>query len=203
MGRLASALICFLFLVATGIVCGYCIHLQLGSEALNAWGTYLTGTATIVLSCAAIMTGFLAVREYGARTNAEKARWLYQLYEKFFENNSYKHVRRKLDYDHVEEIEGLIQMVGQNKSLSSDQEAHFDEFTDYLNFFEMIGLLKKLGQLTSADIRATFDYYLRLLTNKRNPQIRQYLVREGFENLDRLLVEYEKEAPDAAVKEKS
>lgn len=48
-----------------------------------------------------------------------------------------------------------------------------------------------IDQLTSADIRATFDYYLNLLTKQRNPEIREYLKKGGFENLDKLLLEYE------------
>lgn len=45
--------------------------------------------------------------------------------------------------------------------------------------------------MTSKDVAAVFDYYLKLLTVQRNPEIRQYLKSAGFENLDKLLLEYE------------
>lgn len=47
---------------------------------------------------------------------------------------------------------------------------------------------------TADDIKATFDYYLNLLVKQRNPEIRGYLVKEGFENLNELLLEYERQS---------
>jgi hypothetical protein len=184
-----------LVLLGLMVAIGYCIHLQLGSEALNAWGAYLTGGATIVLSSVAIVAGFQGLREYRSRMIAEKSKWFLQLYEKLFENPQYKDVRRRLDYDDADEIKALLKADLGNQKFTFDQQVKFDEFTDYLNFFELIALLKAIGQLTSEDIRATFDYYLRLLTHQRNPEIRQYLKKEGFENLDKLLNEYETEDP--------
>jgi len=173
------------------VVAGYCIHLRLGGEALGAWGGYLTGSATLLLAVAAIIAGFVGGRDYRAKVVAEKAKWLLQLYEKLFENANYKDVRRKLDYDDTEEIEALIKADGEGRKFTESQQVVFDQFTDYLNLFEMVARLRAIKQLTSEDIKATFDYYLRLLTEKRNPVIREYLKKEGFENLDKLLKEYE------------
>jgi len=100
-------------------------------------------------------------------------------------------VRRKLDYGDTDEIKMLIHRDAQGLPFSEAQQATFDLFTDYLNFFEFIARLKEIGQLTSDDIDATFNYYLILLTRARNPEIRQYLKKEGFENLDKLLLVYE------------
>lgn len=177
--------------VAAVVSSGYSVHARLGSEALNAWGAYLTGCASLILSCAAMVAGFQALRDYRSKTTGEKAKWLLQLYEKLFENPHLKEVRRKLDYDDTEELKALIHADSEGREFTSDQRVKFDAFTDYLNFFELIALLKKIGQLTSDDIKATFDYYLNLLTKARNPEIRQYLNKEGFENLDKLLLEYE------------
>jgi len=182
-------LIVVLLLVLIGI--GYRVHLNLGSEGLNAWGAYLTGGSTLILSLAAVLGGSLALRDYRARSVAEKAKWLLQLYEKMFEEGQFKEVRRKLDYDDSDEIKALIKADLDGIEFTSDQQVKFDNFTDYLNFFELIAHLRDIGQLTSEDISATFDYYLRLLTRQKNPEIRQYLSKEGFENLDRLLTEYE------------
>ena len=182
-------LIIVLLLVLIGI--GYRVHLNLGSEGLNAWGAYLTGGSTLILSLAAVLGGSLALRDYRARSVAEKAKWLLQLYEKMFEEGQFKEVRRKLDYDDSDEIKALIKADLDGIEFTSDQQVKFDNFTDYLNFFELIAHLRDIGQLTSEDISATFDYYLRLLTRQKNPEIRQYLSKEGFENLDRLLTEYE------------
>lgn len=189
MFRISAVWCLFVFAVAAGS--GYFIHLKLGSESLNAWGAYLSGCGALALALAAILAGFLAIRDYRSRALAEKSKWILQLYEKLFENPQYKHVRRKLDYDDTAQIKMLIGHDAENKQFTEAEQTVFDEFTDYLNFFEFIARLKEIGQLTSDDINASFDYYLRLLTNQRNPEIRQYLKREGFEKLDTLLLEYE------------
>lgn len=185
-----GAIVCLIvLLVAMGS--GYGIHLKLGNEALNAWGAYLSGCGALTLALAAIVAGFLAIRDYRTRALAEKSKWFLQLYEKLFEGGQFKDVRRKLDYGDTDEIKMLIHRDAQSLEFSEAQQAKFDSFTDYLNFFEFIARLKEIGQLTSDDIDATFNYYLLLLTKPRNPEIRQYLKKEGFENLDKLLLEYE------------
>jgi hypothetical protein len=185
-----GAVFCLLVLLVA-IGSGYGIHLRLGSESLNAWGAYLSGCGALTLALAAILAGFLAISDYRTRVLAEKSKWFLQLYEKLFEGGQFKDVRRKLDYGDTDEIKMLIQRDEQSLEFTEAQQAKFDAFTDYLNFFEFIARLKEIGQLTSDDINATFNYYLILLTGPRNPEIRQYLKKEGFENLDKLLLEYE------------
>lgn len=192
------AAICGLVLFIA-IVSGYWIHLKLGGEALNAWGTYLSGCAALALALAAIVAGSVGISDYRNRVLAEKSKWLLQLYEKLFENPQYKDVRRKLDYSDTEEIKSLIALDAAGSEFAQDQQTKFDAFTDYLNFFEFIARLKVIGQLSSEDINATFDYYLNLLTKTRNPEIRQYLAKEGFENLDKLLLEYESKSQTRSV----
>ena len=139
-----GATICFVaLLVAVGS--GYGIHLKLGSESLNAWGAYLAGCGALALALAAIVAGFLAISDYRSRVLAEKSKWFLQLYEKLFENPQYKHVRRKLDYGDMDEIKVLIRHDAQNLEFSEAQQTIFDQFTDYLNFFEFIAL-RRLGR---------------------------------------------------------
>jgi hypothetical protein len=187
--KIGTVFCLLVLLVAIGS--GYGIHLRLGSESLNAWGAYLSGCGALTLALAAILAGFLAISDYRTRVLAEKSKWFLQLYEKLFEGGQFKDVRRKLDYGDTDEIKMLIQRDEQSLEFTEAQQAKFDAFTDYLNFFEFIARLKEIGQLTSDDINATFNYYLILLTGPRNPEIRQYLKKEGFENLDKLLLEYE------------
>jgi hypothetical protein len=188
--NLAIIAVCVLVLIVA-IASGYCLHLKLGSESVNGWGAFLSGCGALTLALATIVAGFFAVSDFRSRVLAEKSKWFLQLYEKLFENPQYKHVRRKLDYADTEEIKMLIRRDAESKEFTEAERTVFDEFTDYLNFFEFVAHLKEVGQLTSQDINATFDYYLRLLTKQRNPEIRGYLKKEGFENLDKLLLEYE------------
>jgi hypothetical protein len=185
------AAILFMLLVTVAWL-GRFLYVRHGSDFLNAAGAYLTGAATLLLSLAAILGGSLALIDYRARVVAEKSKWALQLYEKLFEEGQLKEVRRQLDYGDTKEIKELIKADEEGREFSEGQQGKFDRFTDYLNFFELVARLKAIGQLTDEDINATFDYYLRLLTKQRNPEIRQYLTREGFENLGKLLAdEYE------------
>lgn len=120
--------------VGVCIAVGYGIHLKLGSESLSAWGAYLTGAATLILSCAAILAGLVGFQDYRYKVIAEKSKWLLQLYEKLFENAQYKEVRRRLDYDDTEEIKTLIRADAVGLKFTRDQQKQFDAFTDYLNF---------------------------------------------------------------------
>ena len=190
-----STLALLFCVVGVCIAVGYGIHLKLGSESLRAWGgAYLAGAATLILACAAIWAGLVGFQDYRYKVIAEKSKWLLQLYEKLFENAQYKEVRRKLDYDDTEEIKTLIRADAVGLKFTLDQQKQFDAFTDYLKFFELIARLTIIGQLSGEDIKATFDYYLHLLKKQRNPEIRGYLLKEGFENLNELLLEYEKQS---------
>ena len=197
MGKVFAVLCAIAVVLCLTVGSGYLIHLKLGSEAVSAWGAYLAGCGTLAVSLAAIVTGSLAYRDYRTRLLADKSKWLFQLYEKLFESAQYKGVRRKIDYGETEEIKMLIKLDAENEKFTEAQQGVFDQFTDYLNFFEFLARLKEVGELTSQDISATFDYYLKLLARKRNPEIRQYLEKEGFESLNKLLLqEYEGQDKD-------
>lgn len=192
MGRLVLAFVFVAILLgAIAIPVGYSIHWKLGAEDLNAWGTFLTGLGTLAISVTAIVASVQGLQDFRGKVAQEKAKWLFQLYEKLFEQPQYKNIRRQIDYKDTAEIKKLIAKDKSGQLFEESEKTYFDNFTDYLNFFEMVAHLKDAGQLTDADVQTTFDYYLRLLTKQENPEIREYLKKEGFESLDKLLLGYE------------
>jgi hypothetical protein len=58
---------------------------------------------------------------------------------------------------------------------------------DYLNFFEFVGSLRELGQLSTDEIDRLFDYYLWQLADES--VIRQFVETQGFESLAGLFAE--------------
>jgi len=54
-----------------------------------------------------------------------------------------------------------------------------------LNFFEFVAVLRKFRQLKQEEIEDLFGYYLNCLRDK--PEMRDYIVRNGYELLDALL----------------
>lgn len=140
----------------------------------------------LVSSIAIILTIFTYLRN----SELERAKWLYSLYEKFYEKRQYKNIRNIIDYEN----EKLVEIENSIKKSLTGEKVEFtklrDELDDYLNFFEFIASLWKMNQLTLEQVKMTFDYYIKLISDH------EFLVnyigdeRFGFENLNDLLNEY-------------
>jgi hypothetical protein len=168
---------------------------------LSAWGSFLTGGGTIGLVAGAVYAAAVAARDYRRKVDAderrgelEKAKWLAQLFERFYESPQYKEVRRRVDYGEIEDLLSLITKDKvPNATFSMEEQIVFDQFTDYLNLFEFVAYLRKLDQLDSEDIKAMFAYYLeRLIEVDTRGEIRAYIRDNGYGNFDRLLSGYTK-----------
>ena len=140
------------------------------------------------------------VEEYRDRTNAERLRWLSQLQAEFFEGRTFSFIRRKVDYDELDDVMNLLHRDDDpNAKFESEEKELFDKFTDYLNFFEFIAYLYYEKQMLRKDVEALFDYYLRRLVEIRQADdLLAYLKRNNFENLSKLLVEYRQKSKGRA-----
>ena len=164
------------------------------TQYVSAIGSFLTGLATLLLGFAAFYTAIKALSEYREKNNFEKARWLSELYTTAFLNSNLKEMRRTIDFEDLENVFRLLEMdlenvrdTAKHRFLDSDKLV-LDAFTDYLNFFEFIGLLKSLGRLSDQDIQGLFDYYLRRLVEvDTKGLIRQYLDELNFQYLVELI----------------
>jgi len=122
-----------------------------------------------------VVVAVFAVWNYYENSQRERAKWAVQLYEKFFEDNRYKDMREKFDCD-PNSVE--VQSIVQNEST---------DFTDYLNFFELVCFLLRTKQLRRTDILDLFHYYLACLL--RHERVADYISTHGFEQLERFLKE--------------
>ncbi|MEP6467663.1 MAG: hypothetical protein ABJB05_15240 [Parafilimonas sp.] len=120
----------------------------------------------------------IAALNYRNQTKTKRAEWLRTLFEKFYENENYKEIRRWIESG---EICTKINLT--DNALSEADE----KFTDYLNFFEFIATLESEGQLKEKDVLNLFDYYLRKL--KTSDVCFNWIERKdyGFEKLSILL----------------
>ena len=136
------------------------------------WGAKIIG---------ALGTGagvLIAAVSYRNQTKIKRAEWLKSLFEKFFENPTYKEVRGWLDYGGLHE-----------KLLVEDEtQRHINEekFTDLLNFFEFIGVLYSRDQLIFDEVYEVFDYYLKKIDTDED--CRRWMDEYSFEKLKGLLV---------------
>lgn len=124
-----------------------------------------------------VVAAAVATWTYHKNSARQRAQWAVQLYEKFYESDRYRKMRDALDCESDSaEISELVSSEG-------------PEFTDYLNFFELMAYLSESKQVSRTDILALFDYYLRCM--KRHPAVMSYIENEqkGFERLGALLRE--------------
>ncbi|MEP6595580.1 MAG: hypothetical protein ABJA71_06515 [Ginsengibacter sp.] len=87
---------------------------------------------------------YIAAINYRSQRLIKKGEWLKSLFEKFYENLTYKDVRRWLDNKELEK-----KINSDDNSLSDADE----KFTDFLNFFEFIAILEAENQIKITDVR--------------------------------------------------
>jgi hypothetical protein len=119
----------------------------------------------------------VAVLNYRNQVRIKRAELLKSLFEKFYENSTYKEVRVWLDYGHLH-----TKLTEENMER---REINEEKLTDFLNFFEFIGVLYTSNQLTFRLVSEVFDYYLKKIKGDADCQgwIREY----SFERLKALL----------------
>lgn len=132
---------------------------------------------TILGPLAAIGALVWAAYVFWKNSRLERAKWLSNLYEKFYEKDNLKGIRDVLDSDDDISLEITKLIRDESK-----------EFTDYLNFFEFVAFLKKSKQLKTDEIDDLFGYYLDCLNRREN--LRVYVKKRGYELLDKLLSEF-------------
>lgn len=106
----------------------------------------------------------------------ERARWAVQLYNEFFVKSTHENYRKALDHTHHAHCEIA-------KAVAEEPE----DFTNFLNFFELIAYLQESGQLEVEDVKAIFHYYL--CRFKDHEELTAYVAnkKNGYDYLDKLL----------------
>ena len=130
----------------------------------------------ILIKVLALIGVYIAAINYRNQRIIKKGEWLKSLFEKFYENTTYKEVRRWLDNKELEN------KINTDDDFVSDDD---EKFTDFLNFFEFIANLENEGQISTTDAKNLFDYYLHQI--KQSAVSMKWIKKYGFEKLDVLL----------------
>jgi hypothetical protein len=119
-----------------------------------------------------IVSALGAWRTYINNSRLERARWILRMYEKFYEEEELKRIREALD------------CPTDSETISALVEDQSSKLTDYLNFFELLAILKNSKQMKGPEIEAMFGYYLNCIQNQ--PKLMAYIrnsSENGFEGL--------------------
>lgn len=140
----------------------------------------LDGVLNTGIAISTIAGGAVAIYTYWRNSGLKRAEWLYQLYEKFYEQAYYKEMRHLIDYAPEEKIAKL------RHGIENDCEDDLVEaLVDYLNFFEFIASLWKLNQLPIKEIAMVFEYYILRIGDY--DFIVKFLHDESFDHLPELI----------------
>jgi hypothetical protein len=135
----------------------------------------LQDIAKVVSYVGPTIAAFWALYVYWSGARRERTKWAESLYSRFFEKKELKEIREVLDCKPGSpEVATLVTKES-------------PEFTDYLNFFELVAYLEESKQLKAKDVTALFEYYLDCL--KKHQAVMDYIRAKsnGFEHLRRLL----------------
>lgn len=111
----------------------------------------------------AVVAGGLALYTFWKNQKVRRAEWLASLYERFYLNEDFKRTRAMLDYASEERANLLERLRTEPEDASA-----LEPLVDYLNFFEFVASLWKLGQLKTQEVEMMFEYYIR--TSLRSPR---------------------------------
>lgn len=126
---------------------------------------------------AAGLSALIAVFTYRRNSRQERAVWLFELYQRFYDSPSHAHMRR------------LVESGKTKFAETEDDEELLQKLDDYLNFFEFITFLVHQGRLKRKEALAMFDYPLRLIA--KDKALMRYLSRPeyGYEGLTEFVKE--------------
>ncbi|HEX3934165.1 MAG TPA: hypothetical protein VHW43_05765 [Puia sp.] len=130
-----------------------------------------------VAGAGALAAVLVAVVNYRSQTKLKQADWLKSLFEKFYEDSTYKEVRVWLDYGTLHERLTVADAVA--------RQVNEEKFTDFLNFFEFIGVLYSRKHLSLEQVCDVFDYYLKKIAGDMD--CREWIDQYSFEKLKALL----------------
>ena len=140
---------------------------------MNVW-TIFKDSATIIV---ALVSAIVALSVYWKNAITRRVEFLYDLHTSFFVNETYKAVRKVLD-------DSSEKAAARRAAFVRDEP---EQFTDFLNFFELVAYLEQRRNLSLKDVEALLGYYLTLF--EQHSDVRSYVrnPKNGFEQLNGLL----------------
>jgi hypothetical protein len=120
---------------------------------------------------------------YYKNNKVKRGEWLKALFEKFFEGDKFSEVRKQIEYESLNTF-----LAVDSKGMCTDKDNE-EKLVNYLNFFELIAILRNSGHIEKEEVKNMFGYFIKAI--KKDKFILSYIGQFDFENLEKLLKEYE------------
>jgi hypothetical protein len=122
----------------------------------------------------AILGTLGSVWTYLRNSKRERARWIFDLFQHFYEGGEHQKIRTKIESGQTDFAD------------NEDDEELLHKLDNYLNFFEFLDFLHEKRILTKDDILRLFEYPLRQIHKDRH--LRKYALKEkhGYEGVKHL-----------------
>jgi hypothetical protein len=133
----------------------------------------------IFMAIVAVSSAVIGLYTFWRSTRTKAAEFLSDLHRAFFVETTYKEVREILD-DESESAQAKMAVLVEKE--------HAD-FTDFLNFFELVAYMGEVGTLSPKDVEALLGYYLDILNKKSLLHDYVRIEKNSFQHLDMLLRE--------------
>jgi len=143
---------------------------------------YINSGGTVGLALVAGISAWLAIAQYRINAERDKARWLHELFNRFYSGDLYRHVYLALDDLDEEFLARIRKVISEAKAVEPSVEW---ELAAYLNFFELVATLRKRGVLNNDDVKVLFEWPLERLA-KLSGMV-EYLSRCNYGELATLL----------------
>ncbi len=127
--------------------------------------------ALYIVSIAAVLASAWTYRRNSAR---ERSQWLYDLYQRFWDQQSLQEMRIHIDKGNL----SFIQI---------EEPIFMPPLDNYLNFFEFVAYRWRKKELPKDEIDSMFGYFLHQIGT--SSIFRAYLSKYGYEQLNALLDE--------------
>ena len=118
---------------------------------------------------------------YFRNNKVKRGEWLKALYEKFFEAEQYKEIRKEIDYKRLH----IYLKLDEKAEIQNDTGE--EKLADFLNFFEFISILQHRNHISKDEVNDLFGYYFDII--KGDKFLKNYTQKFGFEHLTKKLNE--------------
>ena len=122
----------------------------------------------------AILAALGSLWQYRRNSARERTRWLFELYQRFYEQKTLRAMRVRID-------------CGDTRFVDGDDLNLLGDLDDFLNFFELIAYLWRRRELNTEEVRVMFDYPLQTIA--ANQAVFGYATKYGYDELGGLLKE--------------